>query len=191
MMMPSVRTALLGLALAAPLLALPASAQPVQPTPGVNFVQPLAPPALARLQERLRQAGDYTGRTDGAWSPESQAALERFQQRNGLQVTGQLNQVTAMMLGLNTAELLAVGAPPAAAASQAPRPLSALAVQTIQSQLRMFGFYYGGIDGVWGPGTQAAIERFQLSRRLQPTGQLNPETAQALGLDPNTLDGSR
>lgn len=185
-----VRIALLGLALAAPLLALPAAAQPTQPAQGVNFVQPLAPPAMARLQERLRQAGDYTGRADGVWTPESQEALERFQQRNGLQVTGQLNQVTAMILGLNTAELLVVGAPPAAA-SQAPRPLSALAVQTIQSQLRMFGFYYGGIDGIWGPGTQAAIERFQLSRRLQPTGQLNPETANALGLDPSTLDGSR
>lgn len=191
MMTTPVRTTLLGLAFAAPLLALPAMAQPAQTTQttqGVNFVQPLAPPALARLQERLRQGGDYTGRTDGVWSPESQAALERFQQRNGLQVTGQLNQVTAMMLGLNPMELLAPGTQ---APSQAPRPLSPLAVQTIQSQLRMFGFYYGGIDGIWGPGTQAAIERFQLSRRLQPTGQLNPETAQALGIDPNNLDGSR
>lgn len=186
MMTMPVRTTLLGFALAAPLLAQPAAAQPAQPTEGVNFVQPLAPPALARLQERLRQAGDYTGRADGVWSPESQAALERFQQRNGLQVTGQVNQVTAMILGLNPAELLAAGTQ---AANPAPRPLSPLAVQTIQSQLRMFGFYYGGIDGIWGPGTQAAIERFQLSRRLQPTGQLNPETAQALGIDPNNLDG--
>ena len=188
MMTTPVRTILLGFALAAPLLAQPAAAQPAQPTEGVNFVQPLAPPALARLQERLRQAGDYTGRADGVWSPESQAALERFQQRNGLQVTGQVNQVTAMILGLNPAELLAAGTQ---AASPAPRPLSPLAVQTIQSQLRMFGFYYGGIDGIWGPGTQSAVERFQLSRRLQPTGQLNPETANALGLDPSTLDGSR
>lgn len=184
-----VRTTLLGLALAAPLLALPAAAQTTQPTQttqGVNFVQPLGPPALARLQERLRQAGDYTGRADGVWNSESQAALERFQQRNGLQATGQVNQVTAMVLGLNPAELLAAGTQ---AANPAPRPLSPVAVQTIQSQLRVFGFYYGGIDGIWGPGTQAAIERFQLSRRLQPTGQLTPETAQALGIDPNNLDG--
>ncbi|MBR0642568.1 peptidoglycan-binding domain-containing protein [Plastoroseomonas hellenica] len=182
MMTTLVRTAVLSLALAAP-LALPAAAQQA-PASGLSYVQPLAPPALARLQERLRQAGDYTGRADGAWSPESQEALERFQQRNGLQATGQLNQATAMMLGINTAELLSAGP----AADQAPRPLSILAVQKIQAQLRVFGFYRGGIDGIWGPGTQAAIERFQLGRGLQPTGQLNPETAQALGLDLNNLD---
>ena len=37
-------------------------------------------------------------------------------------------------------------------------------------------------------GTQAAIERFQQGRGLQATGQINPATAQALGLDPNNLE---
>jgi peptidoglycan hydrolase-like protein with peptidoglycan-binding domain len=44
------------------------------------------------------------------------------------------------------------------------------------------------VDGNWGAGTQAAIERFQQGRGLQPTGQINPATAQALGLDPNNLE---
>ena len=50
------------------------------------------------------------------------------------------------------------------------------------------GFYRGGVDGTWGPGTQTAIERFQQGRGLQATGQLNPATAQAMGLDPNNLE---
>ena len=41
------------------------------------------------------------GRADGVWGPDSQAALERFQQARGLQVTGQLNQATAATLGLD------------------------------------------------------------------------------------------
>jgi peptidoglycan hydrolase-like protein with peptidoglycan-binding domain len=40
---------------------------------------------------------------------------------------------------------------------------------------------------VWGPGTQAAIERFQQGRGLQATGQPTPATAAAMGLDPNNL----
>jgi peptidoglycan hydrolase-like protein with peptidoglycan-binding domain len=182
------RNLMAGLLLAAPLLAAPASAQPA---PGLSYVQPLNPPALMQVQERLRQAGAYNGRADGVWGPDSQTALERFQQRNGLQVTGQLNQATAVTLGLNAGELLAAGGGPAsgAAGETAPGPLSRSAVRNVQSRLRALGFYRGGVDGVWGAGTQAAIERFQQGRGLQPTGQLNPATAQAMGLDPNNLEG--
>lgn len=188
--MTPVRILFAGLVLAAPLLALPAVAQPV-PVPGLSYVQPLAPPALTQVQERLRQAGDYTGRSDGVWGPDSQAALQRFQQRNGLQVTGQLNHVTAMTLGLNPGALLAAGVGPAAAVPEpAPGPLSRQAVQNVQARLRNLGFYRGAVDGFWGPGTQAAVERFQQGHGLQATGQLNPATAQAMGLDPNNLEAS-
>lgn len=187
--MTPVRILFAGLVLAMPLLVSPASAQPAS---GLSYVQPLAPPAMMQVQERLRQAGDYTGRADGVWGPDSQAALQRFQQRNGLQATGQLNQVTAMTLGLNPGALLAAGAGPATAAlpDAAPGPLSRLAVQNVQARLRNLGFYRGAVDGLWGPGTQAAIERFQQGHGLQPTGQLNPATAQAMGLDPNNLEAS-
>lgn len=61
-------------------------------------------------------------------------------------------------------------------------------VRNIQTRLRTLGFYEGGIDGLWGPATQTAIERFQQSRSLQVTGQLTPVTASAMGLDPNNLE---
>lgn len=172
---------------AAPALSGPAGAQTA---PGLAYSQPLSPPALMQVQEKLRQAGAYTGRVDGVWGPDSQAALERFQQRNGLQVTGGLNQATAATLGLQPGELLAAGTGPAlgAGADAAPGPLSRAAVRNLQSRLRSLGFYRGPVDGVWGAGTQASIERFQHGRGLQPTGQLNPATAQALGLDPNNLE---
>ncbi len=183
--MKAVRNLALGAVLAVPLLAMPAMAQTA---PGLTYVQPLAPPAVTLVQDRLRQAGAYAGRVDGVWGPDSQTALERFQQRNGLQATGQLNQVTATTLGLNAADLLAPVPGPAAVAAPAPGPLSALAVRNVQARLRTLGFYRGGVDGNWGAGTQAAVERFQQGRGLQPTGQLNPATAQAMGLDPSNLE---
>ena len=173
-----------GLALTGLLAALPAVAQPA---PGLSYVQPLSPAALTQVQEHLRQAGAYAGRADGVWGPDSQSALERFQQRNGLQVTGNLNQATVATLGLNPGELLGGGS--ASAAQEAGTgPLSRAAVRNLQARLRALGFYRGAVDGIWGAGTQAAIERFQQGRGLQTTGQLNPATAQAMGLDPNNLE---
>ena len=194
---------LVGLLLAGPVVLVPAPAG-AQPAPGLTYVQPLAPGAAMRVQERLRQLGAYPGRADGVWGPDSQAALERFQQGRGLQVTGQLNQATASTLGLSPAELVAAAPGPASAAAAAPavpaaaatapavpataaEPLSPAAVRNIQARLRGLGFYRGSADGVWGPGTQAAIERFQQGRGLQATGQLTPATAAAMGLDPNNL----
>jgi peptidoglycan hydrolase-like protein with peptidoglycan-binding domain len=176
--------------LAGPALLPDASAQPAS---GLTYTQPLSPQAMMAVQDRLRQVGAYPGRADGIWGPDSQAALERFQQSRGLQVTGQLNQATAATLGLSPVELLAARPGPGTSADAAPAAaasatLSRAAVRNVQSRLRNLGFYRGEIDGTWGPGTQAAIERFQQGRGLQPTGQLNPVTAQAMGLDPNNLE---
>jgi peptidoglycan hydrolase-like protein with peptidoglycan-binding domain len=174
----------------------PAAAQTssAQAPPVLTYTQPLAPQAMQAVQQRLHQQGAYNGRIDGIWGPDSQAALERFQQTHGLQVTGQLNQATVAMLGVPLEQLLAPAQPTTAAANVAPPAggnLSRASVQAIQSRLRDLNFYNGPTDGIWGAETQQAIERFQQGRGLQPNGQLNPATIAALGLDPNTLTPSR
>lgn len=170
---------------AAFLLAMPAMAQ--TPPPGVlMFSQALSGGAVAMIQEKLQQAGVYAGRADGVWGPESQAALERFQQTRNLQVTGQLNPATAATLGVPPADLLSTRAAAApGAATAAPDPISPAVIRNVQQRLRALGFYRGGVDGIWGAGTQASLERFQQGRGLQAMGQVNPLTLQALGLDPN------
>ena len=161
---------------------LPHAAMAQDPVP-LAFVQPLPPAAVVEVQQRLRDNGVYTGAVDGKWGPDSQAALDRFQQGRGLQVTGSINQATAQALGLDSPRLLAGRADPPAANV----PLSGAAVRNIQSRLKALGFYSGGIDGTWGPGTQRGLERFQQGQGLQPNGQATPATVQALGLDPNNL----
>jgi len=105
----------------------------------------------------------------------------------------QLNAATAATLGLAPSDLLAAGpgAGPApgtpTAASVTQEALAEPALRNIQGRLRALDFYREGVDGVWGARTQSAIERFQQGRGLQATGQLNPMTTQALGLDPNNL----
>ena len=104
-------SALAGAALLAGASLPPPEAAAQQATSGLVYSQPLAPQALMQVQERLRQLGAYTGRVDGVWGPDSQQALERFQQSRGLQVSGQLNQATAATLGVNPVELLAARMP--------------------------------------------------------------------------------
>jgi peptidoglycan hydrolase-like protein with peptidoglycan-binding domain len=60
-------------------------------------------------------------------------------------------------------------------------------VRAVQARLRTLGFYGGAVDGVWGEGTQVAIENFQRGRGLQPDGQLGPSTSTAMGLAPDAL----
>lgn len=155
------------------------------PTP-LAYVQPLPPQSVQAVQDRLKQAGAYAGVVDGMWGPDSEAALQRFQQTHQLQVTGQMNQATAATLGIDPASLLASAQPPAP-----PPPggdlLSSVSVRAVQTRLRALGFYSGATDGVWGPSTQAAIEHFQQGRGLQPNGQLNPATLTAIGLTPDEL----
>ena len=167
---------------------LPAGAQPAPPP--LSYVQPLPTPMIQNVQDRLRQAGVYTGRIDGIWGADSQAALERFQQSNQLQVTGQLNQATAATLGLDPNALMTAPATAAAAAPPPPPPADHLlpaSVRAVQSRLRTLGFYNGMVDGMWGAGTQVAIERFQRGRGLQVDGQLGPATITAMGLAPEAL----
>jgi peptidoglycan hydrolase-like protein with peptidoglycan-binding domain len=171
----------LGLATA---LALPAAAQ--QTPPALAYVQPLPGQSVQSVQDRLRQAGVYNGRIDGIWGADSQAALERFQQAHQLQVTGQLNQATAATLGLDPNALLATPV----TAPAPPPPVDHLlpaSVRAVQARLRTLGFYGGAVDGVWGEGTEVAIENFQRGRGLQPDGQLGPATVTALGLAPEAL----
>ena len=55
-------------------------------------------------------------------------------------------------------------------------------VAAAQDRLSRDGFYSGQIDGVLGPETRHAIVRFQTKHGLGISGELTPETVNALGL---------
>jgi hypothetical protein len=55
------------------------------------------------VQTKLRDAGFYLGEIDGAYSNQLSAALSRYQIRNGLPITGQLDIDTAKALGAKPA----------------------------------------------------------------------------------------
>jgi Putative peptidoglycan binding domain len=61
------------------------------------------PDNVRAVQEKLRDTGLYFGEIDGAYSSELAAALGRYQIRNGLPITGQLDVETSNALGAKPA----------------------------------------------------------------------------------------
>ena len=53
-------------------------------------------------------------------------------------------------------------------------------VLTLQTSLKQLGFDPNGVDGIYGPGTEAAIIAFQKAKGLTPDGICGPNTMAAL-----------
>ena len=56
--------------------------------------------------------------------------------------------------------------------------------QQVQQKLQQDGLYRGPIDGVWGPGTEAAMRTYQQQHNLNATGKLDANTLASLNIGP-------
>jgi len=59
-----------------------------------------ADPAVESAQQKLKDGGFYYGEINGKKDADTTAAIRRYQIRNGLQITGELNMETQRALGL-------------------------------------------------------------------------------------------
>jgi peptidoglycan hydrolase-like protein with peptidoglycan-binding domain len=197
-----------------------------------------------QVQRALKDQGFYYGEITGQTDTDTTAAIRRFQIRNGLKVTGELDAETRKSLGVSAATSAPKSTPAPSAAPRAaispdtsdpreerrtvqpdeteaappagprvaPYPGYAPDANTIQPEtagvfdgtpfeaappeiqqrvvlgaqtlLARAGYYQSGIDGVFGPGTAAALRAYQARIGIQPTGRLDMETLGALGLLP-------
>src|SRR5207248_10822510 len=110
----------------------------------------------------------------------------RDQQHHAWQATGQMDRATALAVGSDPSQLVSVGTAvtqPGPAVARYPaygRQLTYGEIRQIQYRMRRLGVYHGPVDGVWGPGTAAALDVFQRDRGIQPSGLLDPTTLAAL-----------
>ena len=69
-----------------------------------------------------------------------------------------------------------------AVASPYRRGSSGGVVTQIQTKLKNWGYYTGGIDGSFGPKTEEAVKYFQRTNKLTPDGVAGSKTLAALGI---------
>src|SRR6185312_9562693 len=126
--------------------------------------------AVRSLQSKLTAGGFTPGPVDGRFGPMTKAAVERFQQADGLAVDG--------IVGPHTRHGLSAGALLPGAGSL--EPAGSSAVKRLQRRLERSGFSPGTADGRYGPRTAAAVKRFQHARHLAASGIASAATLRAL-----------
>jgi peptidoglycan hydrolase-like protein with peptidoglycan-binding domain len=75
---------------------------------------------VERVQQTLKDQGFYYGEVTGEMNANVTAAIRRYQIRNGLQVSGQLNAETLQSLGIDSSASAPPGAKPASPRPAAP-----------------------------------------------------------------------
>jgi hypothetical protein len=127
---------------------------------------------VAALQVAMGGEGLYPHAVDGIAGPWTQSAVRSFQARNGLAVDGVAGPQTRAALGKR-------GKP-----SFGSRPMrnghQGWDVAALQFLLASRGFNQGGLDGGFGPGTEAAVRSFQSAAGLTVDGVVGAGTIGSL-----------
>ena len=119
--------------------------------------------SLRQAQQRLIDKGFLRGKADGAYGPQTEAALMEFQRQNGLEATGHLDAATLDAL-------------------THVNPDSATA-KDVQQRLIDLGYLEGYADGIIGPRSSDAMKLFQRLNGLEPTGGAERATLDLLFSD--------
>ncbi len=127
----------------------------VPPTSGIGVV------ITASIQEDLSALGYYDGPIDGVYGDATIDAVTRFQADVGLEPDGRYGPET------HSAVQAALG------------ETQSQTVIEIQTALADQGYYTGEIDGIYGPGTVAAVMAAQEDLGVTVDGIVGPETIAA------------
>lgn len=150
--------------------------------PGTTLQQGDRGSAVVTLQQTLQNLGFYDGSVTGYFDDQTEVAVRRFQQSQGISATGVVTSTTLVALNLYVP-----GTPSAPQFDTILRLGSrGSAVKVLQGQLQTLGYYTGIIDGVFGRSTQQAVTNFQRAYGITATGEVGPTTAFYLASAINT-----
>jgi peptidoglycan hydrolase-like protein with peptidoglycan-binding domain/DNA invertase Pin-like site-specific DNA recombinase len=129
------------------------------------------------VQRTLRRLGWQPGPVDGLYGPRTEAAVTRFQTAAQVAADGIVGPRTRHALTRATKEPLRRGAGFA-------EPDGSPRVRALQVRLQRHGLRPGPVDGLFGPRTQAAVERLQRSRGIPVSGVATAKTRRLIAAAP-------
>jgi peptidoglycan hydrolase-like protein with peptidoglycan-binding domain/DNA invertase Pin-like site-specific DNA recombinase len=139
-------------------------------------------PPVRDVQRTLRRLGWQPGPVDGFYGPRTQGAVTRFQAASGLTPDGIVGPGTRQALNNAQDEPLRRGAGFA-------QPGGSRQVRELQADLRRRGIDPGPVDGLFGPQTQAAVERLQRRNDVPVSGVVTATTRRVLATGGDATGG--
>lgn len=121
---------------------------------------------LASLQRALRKKGVYQGIADGYPKESTLEAVKRFQRKYYLKADGMVGEKTRAMLFSEESN----HSFPIEQGARGDRVLA------IQYALRILCCSPGSIDGIFGAGTELAVQKFQEKNKIPKTGKVDSLT---------------
>jgi peptidoglycan hydrolase-like protein with peptidoglycan-binding domain len=143
---------------------------------GTGFHSSHASKRVREVQGKLNRLNYGAGPVDGLFGPLTDAAVRRFQHHSGLAADGAVGRQTLEKIRSRIRQenrLLARG-------TGFERSGGSERVRGVQRRLNRLGFGAGGVDGLFGPATEAAVRRFQGERALVADGVVGRRTLAAL-----------
>ena len=124
---------------------------------------------IEELQERLRDLGYLSDSPTGYYGTDTEAALKDFQEKNGLTVSGKIDDETSDKLYSEDVVSLYYK-----------KGDKSEEIKTFQARLKELGYITFEPDGEYGNGTYAAVKQFQNKNDLVADGYLGFETQRVL-----------
>lgn len=135
---------------------------------------------IRAIQETLNEKGFNVGPADGAMGPRTRGAIRDYQRKAGLPVDGVASKDVLDHMKFARPEVTA-GTASGGAKQVAGDPLT----RDVQRELLRLGYYDGAIDGLYGPATRQAIERYQYDHGRTVTGNVGRSLLEELrGMKP-------
>ncbi|WP_430436567.1 peptidoglycan-binding domain-containing protein [Oceanibaculum nanhaiense] len=135
---------------------------------------------IRAIQETLNEKGFTAGPVDGAMGPRTRSAIRNYQRKAGLPVDGVASKDVLDHMKFARPEVTA-GTGSTAPKQAAGDPLT----RDVQRELLRLGYYDGAIDGLYGPATRQAIERYQYDHNKSVTGNVGQPLLEELrGMTP-------
>lgn len=146
---------------------------------------------VRRLQEDLRQLGFFPVNPTGTFGPTTRDAVSNFQRNNGLIPNGIADSQTLALISQALVNPNNPNPNPNNTDCSTARGEICLGERSqrviiVQQRLQQWGVFRGNADGFYGPATRDAVVQFQRARQLAPTGFVDFNTWQALGLTNST-----
>jgi peptidoglycan hydrolase-like protein with peptidoglycan-binding domain len=137
---------------------------------------------ITEAQTKLKSAGKYSGETDGKYNDEFRASLRSYQEVNGLEKNGKLDEATVARMGIGVTASKNEGGKSSSSSSTKSSKFRANKQQITEAQnkLKTSGAYKGDETGKYNDDFRAAVKKYQGANGLKKSGSLNRATLEKM-----------